>query len=437
VFTGVPLEGLEPPTLSLGRNCSSIELQRRWSQVYRRTPRGSVGLVKLYLVTMGSRGDHEPFRALAHQAASRGHEVHFAHTTDLPTEPDAPYTEWPLPGSLNQLIADQGVSVLKALREYKTLWEPTLRGIYDTSSEQIRALKPDVVVYHPKVQTAPVVAHEVGAKAVIAEMVPMLTPTKEFAAAGIALSLPGWLNKASYRLVDAGIALFGNPAKKLANKIGVASWTPDVVLSPVSETLVEQPTDWPATAHITGQWWMSGSDDVDPLVTEFVSGGNVLYAGFGSMKRGDPVRRARVIVDAARTLGMKTLLVTGWGGLAPDAELSASPDVMVRESVNHGTLLPHVQLAIHHGGSGTVHAFLRAGVPSVIMPFIADQPWWAWRLNRAGLGPKAISPNSGSRDQLVSTLQQAHLARRQVALASAKMAKEQGTARALDLIEAV
>ena len=24
----VPLEGLEPPTLSLGRNCSSIELQR-------------------------------------------------------------------------------------------------------------------------------------------------------------------------------------------------------------------------------------------------------------------------------------------------------------------------------------------------------------------------------------------------------------------------
>lgn len=395
-----------------------------------------MGLVKIYLVTLGSRGDHEPFRALAYEAAARGHEVHFAHTTDLPSDPDAPYTEWPLPGSLNQLIADQGVSVVKALKEYKTLWEPTLKGIYDTSSEQIRSLSPDVVVYHPKVQTAPVVAHQVGAKAVIAEMVPMLTPTKEFAAAGIALSMPGWLNQASYRLVDAGIALFGDPAKKLARKLGVASWTPDVVLSPVSETLVSQPKDWPSTAHITGQWWMAGTDDVDSELTEFVSDGNVLYAGFGSMKRGDPVRRARVIVQAARMLGMKTLLVTGWGGLDPDAELSSSPDVMVRESVNHGTVLPHIQLAFHHGGSGTVHAFLRAGVPSVIMPFIADQPWWAWRLHRAGLGPKAISPNSGSRDQLVSALQQAHLARREVATASEKMANEKGTLRAVELIEA-
>jgi sterol 3beta-glucosyltransferase len=395
-----------------------------------------VGDVKMYLVTMGSRGDHEPFRALAHEAASRGHDVHFAHTTDLPTDPDAPYTEWPLPGSLNQLIADQGVSVVKALKEYKALWEPTLKGIYDTSSEQIRALRPDVVVYHPKVQTAPVVAHEVGARAVIAEMVPMLTPTTEFAAAGIALSLPGWLNRASYRLVDAGIALFGNPAKKLAQKLGVSSWTPDAVISPVSTTLVSQPRDWPASARITGQWWMAGSESVDEDVESFVAEGNVIYAGFGSMKRGDPVRRARVIVEAARKLGLKTLLVTGWGGLAPDDNLSAAPDVLVRESVNHSTVLPRIHLGIHHGGSGTVHAFLRAGVPSVIMPFIADQPWWAWRLNHAGLGPKAVSPNSRSTDELVSALQQAHLARREVATASEKMAKEKGTLRAVELIEA-
>ncbi len=386
---------------------------------------------------MGSRGDHEPFRALALEAASRGHEVHFAHTTDLPLDPDAPYTDWSLPGSLNQLIADQGVSVLKALKEYKTLWQPTLQGIYDTSSEQIRALKPDVVVYHPKVQTAPVVAHEVGAKAVIAEMVPMLTPTREFAAAGIAIAMPGWLNKASYRLVDAGIALFGNPAKKLAQNLGVSSWTPDAVVSPVSRTLVNQPEDWPATAHITGQWWMPGSETTDPQVEAFVARGDVLYAGFGSMKRGDPRRRARIIVNAARELGLKALLVTGWGGLEVEGDLAGAPDVLVRESVNHSAVLPKIHLGIHHGGSGTVHAFLRAGVPSVIMPFIADQPWWAWRLNHAGLGPKAVSPNCRSSEQLVSALQEAHLARRDVEAASEAMANERGVTRALEVIETV
>lgn len=431
----MPLEGLEPPTLSLGRNCSSIELQRLTPKVYRRPSRASVGVMKIYLVTMGSRGDHEPFRALALEAARRGHDVHFAHTSDMSRDPQAPYTEWELPGSISAFISNQGVSVITALREYKEVTLPLLQGIGDASSRQIRELQPDVIVYHPKVQSAPVIAHEVGAHAVIAEIVPMLTPTREFAAAGIPLSLPGWLNRASYSLVDAGIAAFGNQAKNLAKKLGVSSWSPDQVLCPVSRSLVPQPADWPNTALITGQWWHRSTESLDDALRDFVAPGNVLYAGFGSMKRGDPNRRAQVIVAAARELGMRVLLVTGWGGLSVSADLANSPDVMVRESVPHETLLPHISLAIHHGGSGTVHAHLRAGVPSVIMPFIADQPWWAWLLHRAGLGPKALAPNTRSVPALVSALQQANLVRPAVTKASKAMVEENGVATAMDAIE--
>ena len=432
----MPLEGLEPPTLSLGRNCSSIELQRLIGKSLPAPFRASVGVMKIYLVTMGSRGDHEPFRALALEAARRGHEVHFAHTTDLAPDPQAPYTEWELPGSISAFIANQGVSVIKALREYKEVSLPLLQGIWDASTQQIRDLRPDVVVYHPKIQSAPVIAHEVGAHAVIAEIVPMLTPTREFAAASIPLSLPGWLNRASYSLVDAGIAAFGNQAKNLAKTLGVSSWTPDQVLCPVSRSLVPQPADWPENATITGQWWHYSTESLDDALANFVEPGNVLYAGFGSMKRGDAERRARVIVAAARELGMKALLVTGWGGLSVPEDLAASNDVLVRESVPHEALLPHVSLAIHHGGSGTVHAFLRAGVPSVIMPFIADQPWWAWRLHAAGLGPKALSPNTRSTAAVVTALQQAHLCRKTVSRVSEAMAEENRVATAMEAIEA-
>ena len=431
----MPLEGLEPPTLSLGRNCSSIELQRLTPKVYRRPSRASVGVMKIYLVTMGSRGDHEPFRALALEAARRGHDVHFAHTSDLPQNPEAPYTEWELPGSVSAFIANQGVSVITALREYKEVALPLLQGIWDTSSKQIRELQPDVVVYHPKVQSAPVIAHEVGAHAVISEIVPMLTPTREFAAAGIPLRLPGWLNRASYSLVAAGIAASGNQSKNLAKQLGVSSWAPDQVLCPVSRSLVPQPGDWPNTAVITGQWWHHSTESLDNALQDFVASTNVLYAGFGSMKRGDPQKRAQVIAAAARELGMKVLFVTGWGGLSLPRDLANSPDVMVRESVPHEALLPHVSLAIHHGGSGTIHAHLRAGVPSVIMPFIADQPWWAWLLHRAGLGPAALSPNTRSASTVVSALQQANLARPAVAKASKAMSRENGVATAMDAIE--
>jgi len=395
-----------------------------------------VGAMKIYLVTMGSRGDHEPFRALALEAAQRGHDVHFAHTTDLAADPQAPYTEWELPGSISAFIANQGVSVIKALREYKEVSLPLLQGIWDASSKQIRDLRPDVVVYHPKIQSAPVIAHKVGAHAVIAEIVPMLTPTREFAAAGIPLSLPGWLNRASYSLVDAGIAAFGNQAKNLAKDLGVSSWAPDQVLCPVSLSLVPQPADWPENALITGQWWCYSSESLDDELADFVRSGNVLCAGFGSMKHGDADSRARVIVAAARELGMKALLVTGWGGMSVPEDLAASNDLLVRESVAHEALLPHVSLAIHHGGSGTVHAFLRAGVPSVIMPFIADQPWWAWRLHAAGLGPKALSPNTRSTAAVVTALQQAHLCRQAVSAASRAMAGEHGVATAMEAIEA-
>lgn len=64
--------------------------------------------MKIYLATLGSRGDNEPFRALALEAASAGHDVYFAHTEDLPSSADAAYTELLLRGSVGKVVAKQG-----------------------------------------------------------------------------------------------------------------------------------------------------------------------------------------------------------------------------------------------------------------------------------------------------------------------------------------
>jgi sterol 3beta-glucosyltransferase len=277
-------------------------------------------------------------------------------------------------------------------------------------------------------------AHQVGAIAVIAEMFPTLTPTSEFAAAGLPAGLPGWLNTLSFKLVQAGLRAMGSPAAKLAKRFGVVNITPDLTLCPVSPTLVPRPADWPEWAFITGHWSLPFEADLDQELEAFLSSGPVLYAGFGSMKDSLAAKRAEAIVTGAKQAGLKVLLVTGWGGLAPSLAHVEDPDVLVRGSVPHSLVFPRVALVMHHGGAGTTHQAVAAGVVSVIMPFLADQPWWANRLHSLGLGPKPLSRKTTNPKVIAKTLLAAPDYSDAVKLAASNMTLDSGLSAALTVL---
>lgn len=391
--------------------------------------------VKIYLAAFGSRGDNEPFQALAAKADAAGHEVYFAHTSDLDTDPGALYRELELPGSVENVIAEQGVSVVRALLNYRSVMRPLLEGVWDATTQQILDIRPDVVVYHPKVMTAALAAHAVGAIAAEVDIVPTMTPTEEFPPAGIPAGIPRSWNRAAYSLVNAGMSSFASTLRKRAHDLGVIRVESDLVLCPVSPTLVPHPADWPEFAHVTGQWHRPSEDDLDPELERFMGDGQIVYAGFGSMRDSRGKARAGAIVKAARSLGMKTLLVTGWGGLVPTAEHEQASDVLVRTAVPHSAVLPRVAVGIHHGGAGTTHAFVRAGTPSIIMPFLADQPWWGARLSSLGLGPKPLSRATTRPSVIAKSITEALSQRDKVERAAATMAQEDGAGVALTIIE--
>jgi len=393
--------------------------------------------MRILIATIGSRGDNEPFRALALKAADAEHEVFFSHTTDIPSDPEAPYQDLLIRGSFETFINDQGVSVLKALRSYKSVMKPMLENAWQDVVEHIDLIVPDVVVYHPKLVTVPVAAHRVGAIAVIAEMFPTLTPTTEFAAAGAPSGMPGWLNKFSFSLINLGLKAMGSPAEKLAKERDVININPDLTVCPVSPTLVPKPHDWPHWAHVTGAWSVESDTELDRELDEFLSSGPVLYAGFGSMKDSRGAKRAEAIVKAAKATNLKVVLVTGWGGLVPTLEHVEDPDVLVRASVPHDLVFPRVDLIMHHGGAGTTHAAVASGCVSVIMPFIADQPWWAKRLHKLGLGPKPLSRKTTNPRKIAKVLlacSDYHVA---VTEAARLMADEDGVAEAIELFDSV
>ena len=63
-------------------------------------------------------------------------------------------------------------------------------------------------------------------------------------------------------------------------------------------------------------------------------------------------------------------------------------------------MLPRCRMIIHHGGAGTTSAGLRAGIPNIVVPFMADQPFWGKRVYVNGAGPKPIFVKSLSVDKL-------------------------------------
>ncbi len=111
--------------------------------------------------------------------------------------------------------------------------------------------------------------------------------------------------------------------------------------------------------------------------------------------------------------------------------------MLVRASVDHAVVLPRASAAIHHGGIGTVHAAVRAGTVSIIVPFIADQPFWGAQLHERGLGPAPIRRSRLTAERLAEALDQTTAYQAAIDAASASMREEDGTLTALRVLESL
>ncbi|WP_234031311.1 glycosyltransferase [Mycetocola zhujimingii] len=158
------------------------------------------------------------------------------------------------------------------------------------------------------------------------------------------------------------------------------------VLYPFSRHVVPVPSDYPATAHVTGYWFRETTSTWEPprdLLGFLQAGRPIVYVGFGSMGFGAKAEeRGRIVLHALREAGVRAVLATGWGSLAAQS----ADDVFV-DDVPHNWLFPRVDAVVHHGGSGTTAAGLRAGKPTLICPVLGDQPFWGRRVDELGVGP--------------------------------------------------
>jgi UDP:flavonoid glycosyltransferase YjiC (YdhE family) len=233
------------------------------------------------------------------------------------------------------------------------------------------------------------------------------------------------------KVLDIPLAPFSGPYKSKATR-GLP------ILYGFSPSVIPVPSDWDDNIHVTGYWFVDEADDWTPppaLVDFLESGAPPVYIGFGSLSNRNPEETADLVIRALKLTNQRAILLSGWGGLH---KTDLPESIFMINSIPHSWLFPRVAAVVHHGGASTTAAGLRAGVPSVIVPFYGDQPFWGRRIAELGVGQNPIPRAKLTSERLASAIQQAVTDKgmhERAAILGEKIRAEDGIARAAEVIQ--
>ena len=388
--------------------------------------------MKVLILTIGSRGDVQPYVALGKGLKAAGHDVTLAtceRFRGFVEEHGLAYGY--ISDNMMKIIdSDQGKALMEdttnifrtvaAMIRMARQTGPLKREAIEDSGAVAEETRPDLVCFHPKALLGPSIGEKLNIPAVLATPIPMIVPTAEFPCVGFPdFGLGGWSNRLGYKIVNALIKVSANKdvrawrerngAPVRRNNVDYLedrNGKPVPALHAVSEHVLPRPSDWPDTAVISGYWFLGARDGWTPpagLVSFLAEGPPPIYIGFGSISGRNPARLGAMVIEALRRSGHRGILARGWGGL--DAQ-ELPESVFMIDDVPHDWLFPQVVGVVHHGGAGSTAAGLRAGRPTMICPFFGDQPFWGRTVHGLGAGPRPIMQKTLTADSLANALDQ-------------------------------
>ncbi len=412
--------------------------------------------MRIVLITIGARGDTEPFVALAVRLMRDGHSVRVAARPDFAG-----------------LAADHGVDFAPLGRPY----QPFITGAAQASAlgsghllrqaryglEQRRyfsdrlgedawraAQGADAIIYKYSWITGYTIAEKLGVPCAAAMPFP-LTPTRAFPSfligkgadrgriAGRALwALTGQVVWQLLRHDDAALRRqLGLRRLPAGGPVARQEREGMPVCYAYSPAVLPRPPDWPERMHVTGYWFLDPAPAWQPparLIRFLNDGPPPVSIGFGSMASRDPQGTLRLALRALELSGQRGVLLSGWAGIGTGRALPGN--VYAADAIPHAWLFAQMAAVVHHGGAGTTGAGLRSGVPAVITPLAADQPSWARVVHGLGAGPAPIPFPALTAEGLAAAIRRAvtdQRMRRRAAELGTRIRAEDGPGQAADL----
>jgi sterol 3beta-glucosyltransferase len=404
-------------------------------------------VVRVLIVTAGSRGDVAPFTGLGQRLQEAGHQVAIAaHERFAELVRRCGLAHRPLPGDPVELARarmaapspEDGRAVFTEFLEQ--LGEGLVAAVAAGTDVLLSAFGPAPL--------SRVVAEGFAIPSIGTFLLPAV-PTTEF-------PLPGWpeagdlgpagnlaagrdlLARASalHAEVLPGLrARLGLPAATAAEPSGASAPPGWPILHGFSPAVLPRPSDWGPEVRVTGYWWPARPTGWHPpteLLDFLRAGPAPVFVGFGSMASSGSDRLTEVVAGAVARAGVRAVVQAGWAGLSPVGD-----DLLRVGDLPHDWLFPHMAAVVHHAGAGTTGAGLRAGVPAVAAPVLLDQPFWAARLHQLGVAPPPLPMQTLTVDALADAMRAciddpAH--RQRAAELARRIRAEDGAAAVLEVV---
>ncbi|WP_208997039.1 glycosyltransferase [Roseibium denhamense] len=369
---------------------------------------------KILIASLGTRGDVQPYTALARALTDAGANVVISTGEGFEDSIAAAGARArPLPINYQTLLQDADVRAAlfslsgkyKAARATLALQSKVAKALWGICLEE----KPDLILFNLKATVTTLAARRLGIPALPTALQPIMAPTGAFPIGLFGLpDLGRTLNRFSYRagkwLMRLGLApLIKQVRAEAAAECAlpgslIDGHMPDgskaLSLQAYSRALVPTPSDWPMEAVSCGYWFTEPDSAYRPppdLGAFLEAGAPPVYLGFGSMPSRDPAAITKTVLDALILSGHRAILATGWGGLTrQDLPGTLAQKVFLLDKAPHSWLFPRCLGVVHHGGAGTTHEALRWGKPSLVCPVFGDQPFWGNRVSAINAGPPPI-----------------------------------------------
>jgi sterol 3beta-glucosyltransferase len=418
----------------------------------------------LVIVTSGSRGDVQPYLALALRAMQSGHTVTLAtHTVFQPWIESAGVGFRALHGDPMQILREPGARAWLAngsrggLLKFAAEFRRDFAALFDGLLHDVAAVTLDAdIIVHGAVCMAAAQLHAVRGTPVMGGWLAPLTPTREFPVVGLHYreTHTEWDRRRNWITHVVGEQLFWQPSRASVNRwrrrmlqaqpvpfLGpfAQQRTPSYpVCYAYSPAVLPTPRDWPHWIAPTGWWFLDTPDYAPPpaLAAFLASGDAPVTIGFGSMTPRDGEWLSRVVLDACERAECRVVLLQGWGSLG---RTSLPTWAHVEADVPHAWLYPRSSAIVHHGGAGTTGAAVRSGVPSLIVPLGFDQQFWGGRLHAMGVSPSPINRRDLTATSLAAAITRMRTdlkLRDDAASLGESVRAEDGTGNALARIEA-
>ncbi|MED6158476.1 hypothetical protein PIB30_033113 [Stylosanthes scabra] len=372
----------------------------------------SIPQLQIVILVVGTRGDVQPFLAIAKRLQEYGHRVRLATHADFDTfVTSAGVDFYPLGGDPRALAAymvrNKGLipsgptEIFIQRKQLKAIVDSLLLACTAPDLETGVPFRAQAIIANPTACGHVHVAEALGVPIHIFFTMPW-TPTYQFPhpLARVPQSAGYWL---SYIIVDLliwwGIRGIINDFRKRKLKLapiayfsmyrGSISHLPTAYMW--SPHVVPKPSDWGPLVDVVGYCFLNVGPKYQPrkdFVEWIQKGSKPLYFGFGSMPLEDPKRATDVIIEALKDTEQRGIIDRGWGNLGNLTEVPES--VFLLEGCPHDWLFPQCSAVVHHGGAGTTATGLKAGCPTTIVPFFGDQFFWGDRIYQKGLGPAPI-----------------------------------------------